>query len=60
MDKRRVHKILYIGEASGNNSLCGLWEAYHGSFKATIDNTKVTCQKCKRAIVRKSYTERSI
>lgn len=49
----KIHKISFTGQASGNNSLCGLWEAKHGKFEATYDNTKVTCKKCLKQIERR-------
>lgn len=51
--KVKIHGIAFTGQASGNNSLCGLWEAKHGHFEATYDIPKITCKRCLSAIKRK-------
>ena len=54
--KAKVHGISFTGQASGNNSQCGLWEAKHGHFEATYDAEKINCKKCLAAIKRKLTT----
>lgn len=53
----KVHGIAFTGQASGNNSQCGLWEAKHGHFEATYDITKITCKRCLAAIKRRKVNE---
>lgn len=55
----KTHKISFVGQASGNNSMCGLWETKHGKFDATYIDTYVTCKHCLKAIERQQLMEKN-